>query len=51
MAGKEEDVSIDAPLISSHNDYLLDQTNVIKSRTIPWEVRFLNQGISKSISD
>ncbi|KAJ3258864.1 H(+)-transporting V1 sector ATPase subunit H [Boothiomyces macroporosus] len=27
MAEKEEDVSIDAPLISSHNDYLLDQTN------------------------
>ncbi|KAJ3268876.1 H(+)-transporting V1 sector ATPase subunit H [Terramyces sp. JEL0728] len=37
MAENEQDVSIDAPLISSHNDYLLDQTSVIKSRTIPWE--------------
>jgi V-type H+-transporting ATPase subunit H len=30
-------VSIDAPIISSHNDYLLDQSNLIRSRTIPWE--------------
>ncbi|KAJ2996713.1 H(+)-transporting V1 sector ATPase subunit H [Globomyces sp. JEL0801] len=30
-------ISIDAPVISSHNDYLLDQSNVIRARTIPWE--------------
>ncbi|KAJ3307222.1 H(+)-transporting V1 sector ATPase subunit H [Kappamyces sp. JEL0829] len=30
-------VSIDSPIIASHNDYLLEQSNVIRQRTIPWE--------------
>jgi V-type H+-transporting ATPase subunit H len=30
-------VSIDSPIISSHNEYLQEQSNVIRSRTIPWE--------------
>eukprot|EP00842_Homolaphlyctis_polyrhiza_P007078 jgi/Hompol1/95/HPOL_004488-RA len=33
----QNNVSIDAPIIASHNDYLLDQTSSIRSRTIPWE--------------
>ncbi|KAI8928767.1 armadillo-type protein [Entophlyctis helioformis] len=32
-----DDVSTDSPIVASHNDYLLDQTNSIRSRTIPWE--------------
>ncbi|KND02681.1 H(+)-transporting V1 sector ATPase subunit H [Spizellomyces punctatus DAOM BR117] len=31
------DVSIDAPIVASHNKYLEDQTVAIRSRTIPWE--------------
>ncbi|KAI8916734.1 ATPase, V1 complex, subunit H [Powellomyces hirtus] len=30
-------VSIDAPIVASHNKYLEDQTAVIRSKTIPWE--------------
>jgi V-type H+-transporting ATPase subunit H len=38
MTEKDDlNISIDAPIISTHNDYLLDQSNLIKSRTIPWE--------------
>lgn len=37
--GKEElaNVSIDAPLIASHNSYLSDQSSEIRVRNIPWE--------------
>ncbi|KAJ3054634.1 H(+)-transporting V1 sector ATPase subunit H [Rhizophlyctis rosea] len=31
------DVSIDAPIVASHNKYLEDQSNTIRARTIPWE--------------
>ena len=30
-------ICIDAPIIASHNDYLLEQSNSIRQRTIPWE--------------
>ncbi|KAI8821683.1 armadillo-type protein [Fimicolochytrium jonesii] len=30
-------VSIDAPIVASHNKYLEDQTVSIRARTIPWE--------------
>ncbi|KAJ3016961.1 H(+)-transporting V1 sector ATPase subunit H [Thoreauomyces humboldtii] len=30
-------VSIDAPIVASHNKYLEEQTVVIRARTIPWE--------------
>ncbi|KAL2912179.1 H(+)-transporting V1 sector ATPase subunit H [Polyrhizophydium stewartii] len=32
-----DDVSTESPIVASHNDYLLDLTNDIRSRTIPWE--------------
>lgn len=34
----DADVSIDAPIVASHNKYLEEQTTAIRSRTIPWEV-------------
>ncbi|KAJ3279496.1 H(+)-transporting V1 sector ATPase subunit H [Borealophlyctis nickersoniae] len=33
----DEDVSIDAPIVASHNKYLEEQSNAIRARTIPWE--------------
>ena len=30
-------VSIEAPLIGSHNSYLADQSTAIRARNIPWE--------------
>lgn len=32
-----DEVSIDAPVLNTHNDYLLTQTNIIRMREIPWE--------------
>ncbi|KAJ3039883.1 H(+)-transporting V1 sector ATPase subunit H [Rhizophlyctis rosea] len=36
-AAADADVSIDAPIVASHNKYLEDQSNTIRARTIPWE--------------
>ncbi|KAI9099341.1 armadillo-type protein [Phlyctochytrium arcticum] len=36
-APEQEDVSIDAPIVASHNRYLEEQSNEIRARTIPWE--------------
>jgi hypothetical protein len=39
---EEPEVSIDAPIIQSHNDYLVNQTKTIKQRSVPWQVNFVN---------
>ena len=37
----EDVVSIEAPIIGSHNDYLANQVTQVQSKTVPWEVRTL----------
>jgi len=34
---EDEQVSIKAPIIASHNEYVKEQSAVIAARTIPWE--------------
>jgi hypothetical protein len=38
VAPPEPEVSIDAPLISSHCTFLSDLSATIRSRAVPWEV-------------
>jgi hypothetical protein len=38
----EEDVSINTPVVGSHNTYLEDITNSIREKAVPWEVGSLS---------